>query len=407
MHQESSTTTQYLLPPTGLYAVGYRDFSLEGLRFRVYYPSEQKVTVRSAYYPKGIKKYQRHISDCKIEHITQSYIESLDSLTSFSQHKLIPLSQKQPMIYFIPGVDSNAPEYENILCELASHGYMIIGLDNTDNIRKTPQETYAELKQLDQSIRANSFKNTLFSIIDFEHVGVLGHSMGGVTAILAGQQDNKAFQAVVALDAPADIDKPITYNIRKSCKIPALQFHASTWIQIYSGGNKSYSGTDRFITNRNGYHIVLKSHTDSALFSDHNNFSNHSTLQYHPVIQAFNRHPPQEKEVKEALEAGIIASKMQVGHGDGVEIAGTINQYLCGFYQTFLLRKPHVLFSTPHGLALPHTHFLSWSAPLLPEIVTGRNFGGLIQSQPHSEKTPLLSDQKKESNKNQFCCFIL
>lgn len=405
MHQVSST--RYLLEPTGLYAVGCRDFTLERLNFRVYYPSEQKISVRSAYYPKGVKKYQKDIRDCKIERLTESDIESLNDLTSFAQHGLTPLTTMQPMIYFIPGMEANAPEYENILCELASHGYVIMGLDNTDNSEKTPQMAYAELKNLDQVLRTNSLKNDLFSIIDFKRVGLLGHSMGGVAAILAGQQDDKTFQAVVALDAPADLAETITYNIRKPCKIPALQFHASTWIRIYSGGSNSYSGSGTFISGRNGYHIVLKNHTDSALYSDHNNFSDRATLQYHPVIQAFNLHPPQMKEVKDALAAEIIASPMQVGRGDGGEIARTINQYLCGFYQTFLQRKSHNLFSTSNGVTLPHTRFLAWSTPLLPEKVTGMTLGGIIKSHPYSEKTPLLSDLKNEPNKHQICCFIL
>ena len=87
--------------------------------------------------------------------------------------------------------------------------------------------------------------------------------MGGVAAILAGQRDDKLFQVVVALDAPADLAEPITYDIRKPCKIPVLQFHASTWIKIYSGGSNSYSGSSAFIMGRNGNHIVLKSHSDS------------------------------------------------------------------------------------------------------------------------------------------------
>ncbi len=398
MHQMTSSSDQYLLQPTGRYAIGYRDFTLETCNFRIYYPSEQKISGRSGYYPKGVKKYQKDIRDCKIEHLGDSDIESLQDLISFAYHNLTPLTQKQPLIYFIPGMEANTPEYENMLCELASHGYIIIGLDNTDNPEKTPQMAYAELMKLDQSLRGKSLKDDLFSIIDFKHVGLLGHSMGGVAAILAGQNDDKFFQTVVALDAPTDLANPITYDIRKPCKIPSLQFHASTWIQIYSGGSSSYSGSSAFVTRRNGYHIVLKSHTDSALYSDHNNFSDRSTLQYHPVIQAFNRHTPQQKEVKEALAAEIIASPMQVGRGNGVEIARTINQYLYGFFQTFLLRKPHNLFLTRNGLALPHTHFLCWSTPVLLETTANMTQGGIFKSRSHLERTP---------DKNQCCCLIL
>lgn len=405
MHSASSSA-QYLLPPTGRYAIGYRDFSSEEFHFRVYYPSEQKISIRSAYNPKGIKKCQKEISDCKIEHLAKSDIESLNTLTSLAQHNLTPLTQKQPIIYFIPGMEGNAPEYENILCELASHGYMIIGLDNTDNPAKTPQMAYAELKNLDQALRVNLLKDDLFSQIDFKRVGLLGHSMGGVAAILAGQRDDKHFQAVAALDAPADLAEPSTYNIRRPCKIPALQFHASTWIKIYSGGSNSYAGSSAFITGRNGYHIILKSHSDSALYSDHNNFSDRSTLQYHPAITAFNNHPPSREDVREALAAGIIASPMQVGCGNGVEIARTINEYVCGFYQTFVLRVSHNLLASPNGVALPHTHFLSWSKPILVETATHLTLGGIIKSHSDLEKRPLLSELN-ESNTNRCCCLIL
>lgn len=401
----SVSSDQYLLLPTGRYAIGYRDFILETLHFRVYYPSEQKISVRSAYYPKGVEKYQKDIRDCKIEHLRESDIKSLAGLTSFAQHNLIPLTQKQPVIYFIPGMETNAPEYENILCELASHGYMIIGLDNTDNPEKTAQMAYAELKNLDQALRRNVLKDDLFSILDFKRVVGLGHSMGGVAALLAGQ-DATLFKAIVALDAPADLAQPITYDIRNPCKIPALQVHASTWIKMYSGGSNSYSGSSAFIPGRNGYHIVLNSHSDSELYSDHNNFSDRSTLQYHPAIKAFNHHPPSRKDVKEALAAGIIASPMQVGHGNGIEIARTINQYVCGFYQIFLLQRSHDLFSTRDGRALTHSRFLSWSTPIPAETAAYMTLGGTIKSHAQSEKTPLLSDLKNERN-NRCCCSIL
>ena len=406
MHPVSSSA-QYLLPPTGRYAIGYRDFTSEAFHFRVYYPSEQKISVRSAYYPKGVKKYQKDIGERKIDHLAESDLESLSALTSFAQHNLTPLTQKQPMIYFIPGMETNAPEYENILCELASRGYMIIGLDNTDNSDKTPQMAYAELKNLDQALRRNIFKDDLFARFDFKRVGLLGHSMGGVVAILAGQQDDKLFQAVIALDAPADLAEPSTYNIRKACKIPVLQCHAATWIKIYSGGSNSYSGSSEFIMDRNGYHIVLKSHSDSELYSDHNNFSDRSTLQYHPAIKAFNNHPPSREDVIEALAAGIIASPMQIGRGDGVEIARTINQYVCSFYQTFLLKTSHNFFAAHNGVALPHTHFLSWSTPILVDTAAHMTLGGIVKSYSDLEKKSLLSDQKNESNKNRCCCSIL
>ena len=76
------------------------------------------------------------------------------------------------MIYFIPGMEANAPEYENILCEMASHGHIIIGLDNTDNSEKTPQMAYAELKNLNQALRGNVLKDDLFSRFDFQARGI-------------------------------------------------------------------------------------------------------------------------------------------------------------------------------------------------------------------------------------------
>ena len=62
MHPVSSSAQYFITSrSTGRYAIGYRDFTSEAFHFRVYYPSEQKISVRSAYYPKGVKKYQKDI----------------------------------------------------------------------------------------------------------------------------------------------------------------------------------------------------------------------------------------------------------------------------------------------------------------------------------------------------------
>lgn len=64
-------------------------------------------------------------------------------------------------------------------------------------------------------------------------------------------------------------------------------------------------------------------------FSNHENFSDLSTLQYHPAYQ-----------IPKISDALTNADYMGVGYGDGNAIAKDINAHLHGFFNIYLKNLP-------------------------------------------------------------------
>lgn len=399
----------YLLAPTGDYSVGYQTAPLtlqlekedvpKELVLRVYYPSEEKISANAAYYPEGIAQLQQDIRECQIKELTEEQIASLSSVTSAAEENLPILPAKQPVIYFSAGLGNTPQLYENMLCDLASHRYIVVGLDNMNRLE--PHQAHATLMAVHQEMQVlHSKQNGIFAYMDLQRAGLLGHSTGGVAVVLAAQQKFSPFQAMIALDAPAYIPDPNTpsYNIRKACTIPAMQIHASTWIHNYSNKIRTYLGAGRFRTGKNGYHVVLTNKEDNLFYSDHNNFEDFSTLQFHPAIHAFNQKITEQPDFAEELHTKnmIGVNRLQLGLCDGYQTARTINQYLRDFYAVFLLQQKNDLFFSEE-YALPHSHFLDWSKPQLREALPLPNaavirhiaLGGIMQTADRQAQNPL------------------
>lgn len=192
--------------------------------------------------------------------------------------------------------------------------------------------------------------SSIFSVMNLQQIGLMGHSLGGAVSILAAHKYPKRFQGVIALDAPTylpvtatAVDDPYWWDVRKEIKIPALQIHASTWQRRYSGE----SSAPLRLAERN-YHVLLSPDASETGYSDHNNFSDTATLQYHPLSKIF------EKFLMdlEAHAPGTLASQGADpenpfcigGKADGYEVARTINQYIQQFFDTFLKKQSHVTF---------------------------------------------------------------
>ena len=419
--KQTTLTPSYLLQPTGQHYVGYQDIILQKLNLRIYYPSDQKLSQKFHYNPKGVAKWQADIRAEKMDTLEIKHIESLSQLTSYSQEKLRIIKKKCPVIYFAPGMDSSSLDYENILCELASHGYIIVGLDNTNIQNKTPQKVHRELMDIYQHIRVYHHENELFLRMDLNRIGLLGHSLGGVAVILAAQQQPHLFHAMAALDAPADLPqrvccfyRPPTYDVRQAFSIPAMQMHSATWLKVYSAGKQTYTGKGRFLVGKNGYHVVLSTISSLWSDSDHNNFCDRSTLQKHPAIQAFNNDPKVRHKYQAFMEAGCV-SPLQLGSADGYQIARTINQYIIGFYATFLQQEKIPLFLNKSEVP-DHSHFLAWSKPQLPEKAEAKisssiplMLDGIISRDKnnHKENAISLPNQQKDEGPKRCPCVIL
>jgi predicted dienelactone hydrolase len=137
-----------------------------------------------------------------------------------------PVSAAQPMypvLVFSHGNQSNSAISTAMLEEIASHGYIIFGIDHTYNallttlpngeviraVEAATPETAETLAVrvadvrfvLDQLETLNAGNDALAGRLDLERLGLIGHSYGGATVAEACHEDARC-QAVAVMDVP-------------------------------------------------------------------------------------------------------------------------------------------------------------------------------------------------------------
>jgi dienelactone hydrolase len=131
-----------------------------------------------------------------------------------------PISQEQekyPLVIFSHGYGMEHVEYLAMCEELASHGYIVAGINHPDPSQQT-KKSYSSfykfliehetqvwiddvqfvLFQLEQ-LNKNSVNDILYKKLDFTNVGIFGHSFGGSTAVHMCRTDDR-FKAGIDLD---------------------------------------------------------------------------------------------------------------------------------------------------------------------------------------------------------------
>lgn len=82
-----------------------------------------------------------------------------------------------PLIIFNHGLGSNARAYAPLLDEIARHGFVLAGPNFTDN---DIHDNSVEISRTIDLLTSPS-ANPLARLVDPKHIGVLGHSFGGLT----------------------------------------------------------------------------------------------------------------------------------------------------------------------------------------------------------------------------------
>jgi predicted dienelactone hydrolase len=239
--------TTILPPPTGPLAVGRvtyywtdearsepntpDELDRRELRVDVWYPADKATSAEPALYMPDLKALSKAIGP-------EAMI-----LGALRGHALAnpPVAKAPPrfgLLVLSPGLGTNGVQYTAIVEELASHGYVVATVDHPfhsraiaypdgrivvfrddDNRAGAPQSREEALNRyrgrvepraadlrfvLDRLERLNAGDSNqpLAGRLDLARVGVLGHSIGGITAALAGQEDAR-FKAIVNLDGHA------------------------------------------------------------------------------------------------------------------------------------------------------------------------------------------------------------
>lgn len=274
-----------LFPPTGRYQVGVQnlvwvnpflcpdpraprplkasDFSpanagfCREVKLRIYYPSVDfghSFTTTPKLFIELAKKF---IS-------LPSERSKLDDIQIAAREGLHFASPRYPVILFSPTLLGTVQMYNSLLINIASHGYIVVGINSnfvgarnklaTRLLLKNAmlkgyhelaygyQIKYRDMEFVYQKLLANQTKGQypIFRHMDLRHVVVTGHLSGASAAIAMAHKYSSGIKAVIAMDAPNETDPilnktlakhnvifPDYYNIFNGTKIPMLQIHSS------------------------------------------------------------------------------------------------------------------------------------------------------------------------------------
>ena len=355
--------SNYLLPPTGVYGIGYQDITLVNpqlcpdklyvkhvnesdfspendqhcheMMLRVYYPTTHLLKTNQDYYrpflAAEIAFYQHQF------HLSQSQTKLLNVLyeikTDEQKDASIAGHQKFPVLIFVPGSGVPVQAYTNLIDHLVSQGFVVLGLNSVfangpiqlPNGHVVPRPTpYNDATRLENLADLNfvlkelpnlKYRKPLKNAMDFSQVGLLGHSMGAMNIVAVVKENKQPFpiQAIVLMD-PGNIKGRVNYPLPQF-NYPSLVLWSSYFKHQMHGSMK---------LGKDGHEVVLSS-GHSVGYSNHLNFTDLSTLQYHPAYQI------------QPIYQWITSPKnMGVGKENGIILASDINQEISNFLHKYL-----------------------------------------------------------------------
>jgi hypothetical protein len=406
-------TVSFLTKPTGQYGVGFKnihfvdqsrcpdefyhpdtasDYSpgnknhCREIMVRVYYPTNQPVSLGNPYYGPEIAMTKDLFNEIAgmIRPGTQIDYSQLDSLRTYS-HQNDPVAVTQtpfPVIIFAHGATNPVEDYEDIITNLVSNGYVVVGvnslflsgytaLPNGHVIKKSFANTYKHLAVQKIDImyvyqHLADINQSLSNSMDLQEVGLMGHSAGAnATASLVSSANKHYFQAAVAMDADV---KPNFQGF----SIPFLHELSGSryWVVKYGPPSVRVSYMPTYTLNKNNYLLgvvpnesgLLYPPQDGPLYSIHGSFTDWATLQY---TSAYQEMVPIFDEFNPTIFGGNSPG-YEWGVGDGMEIMNTINTYTLQFFDTYLKHEPNAVFNTGTCSTLTPNSILSCGPTVFP-----------------------------------------
>lgn len=240
--------------PTGAYAIGIkseywvdksineRSTSHRELMVTMWYPADIEVTSREHVVRYPFKEIGGALESLYGIPASLFNYMSYIKTNSYSQAMVSNKEEKYPVIVFSHGFNATRMQNFSQMEELASHGYIVISVDHPldaayikypdgtfitnqispfDFIHGDHQQNVLE-RSKDASFIINmldyfytSSDHFLFGKVDLEHVGIIGHSYGGATAVKTLFHDNRFIAGVnmdgglYGIDVHAGVDKPL------------------------------------------------------------------------------------------------------------------------------------------------------------------------------------------------------
>ncbi len=232
-------TTIKSVVPTGLYKIGTAIYHLidksreeqrvkdahnqyRELMMQCWYPSDIKEGSPAPYVSSKLSTFiKSKIHEKKGWFFGSGYVGADTPSHSYTNAPIHPAQDAYPVVVFSPGFGAPCHIYTSIMEDLASHGFIVFGVNHTytaDPI-EFPDGHIIELAPADYSIDETTIRyqdlcfvlneierinnNDPYQILthrlDLEHIGVMGHSIGATAALELGQKDARC-KAVINLD---------------------------------------------------------------------------------------------------------------------------------------------------------------------------------------------------------------
>lgn len=203
------------------------------IMIQVWYPTEEN---------SGDKELYIDYGDIRIKALAEQFdykpsvFKNLTKIETNSIKNAEPnLNKKYPLIIFSHGLGGNRTQNTIMIEELASHGYVVIGIEHAydanisvfnngdiadyrsginyerrNNQRLSPEEFWeirlpqlktrsADVGFILDRIEDGNFPSKIIDIIDVDNIGIFGHSFGGATSIYSSYSDNR-IDACINLD---------------------------------------------------------------------------------------------------------------------------------------------------------------------------------------------------------------
>lgn len=386
--ESANSQPSFLAKPTGKYGIGFRDYHYintnicpdinyvpsinesyfspgnqggSGTNFcheimvRVYYPTNDLVSVPTTpYYQPYITSFVTSLINTD-PNLTSSELAPLQNLKSWTTQDAPIVNSRFPVILFSPGYGVQAQAYENTITNLVSNGYVVVAIDSVfisgsiqlpDGIIVPifPVSTFPELlnneypEQLNdlqfiyQQIESINNNDPIFSHMDTANISGFGHSLGGAAIVNVAYLQPNWFKAVATLDEGYDPTKSTNFNSAVTTlpvTTPILYQYSATGYNLAQSIGLSWQ-----LVTQNSYSMVQTPNLQNSQYSEHNNFSDLTTLQYMPLFSNVANYT-----------GTSVSDYLTVGLGNGYDIQNAINAYLLPLFNTYSKGIYNPLFS--------------------------------------------------------------
>lgn len=200
--------------------VGVKSFYADdekALLVDVYYPAVQNGPPSYRILPPSPPKHPMNTDEIQDEALKAN----LANLWTRSQPSLEAAEGKFPVVIFSHGMASNHFDYAGILEELASQGYYVFSIshpssngfsdlaqisypDPPPTLEQVSPAIYTQAKEIHfliQKIKSSAFKDKISENVDIDRIGVMGHSLGGDSALQACKGHSDLIRTGIDLDS--------------------------------------------------------------------------------------------------------------------------------------------------------------------------------------------------------------